>query len=74
MAHGYAPLHAAFVRNTIRHDHVECRQAVSGDEQQFVAEVVDVADFSARGWLDAVEMRFPKNMHSRSGVHRKTFP
>ncbi len=37
----------AFVGNRRRQDHVEGGNAIAGDQQQFVAEIVDVAHFAA---------------------------
>ena len=55
---------AAFVRDAGGHDHVEGGEPVGGDHQQLVAEIVNIADFSARGGLDAGEMGFSKNAAS----------
>jgi hypothetical protein len=53
--------HPAFVRDAFAHHHIEGRKAVRGDHQQFVAEFVDVPDFSTREKLNAGEIRFQQD-------------
>ena len=45
--------HFAFARNSIRHDHVKCRNSIARDEKQFIAEVKDLAHFAALDFFDA---------------------
>ncbi len=50
--------HASFVGNAFRHDHVERRKAVGGDDQEPVSgNFVDVADLTARKQRHAGEVR-----------------
>jgi hypothetical protein len=53
--------HSAFVRDAFVHDHIKCRKPVSGDDQQFIAEFVNVTHFSSRKELDTGKIRFQQN-------------
>jgi hypothetical protein len=57
---------AALVGNGRGKDDVEGGEAVGGDDQELVAEIIDVTDFSARGGSEAGELRFANNFHGRS--------
>src|ERR1019366_10223764 len=60
--------HAALVRNTLVHHDVEGGEAVGGNHQQFVAQLIDVPDFAARKEFDSRQMRFEKSCVSH-GLH-----
>ncbi len=48
--------HLAFARNAVGHDDVEGGNAIAGDEQETVAEVIDFADFAGADFFDAGEV------------------
>src|SRR6266852_5312880 len=58
---------AALVGDWRGKDDVEGGEPVRGDDQELVAEIVDVADFAARSRCQAGELRFPHDFHGRSG-------
>ena len=57
---------AALVGNGRGKDNVEGGQPVCGDDQKVIAEIVDVADFAARGGCATGELRLSNNLHGRS--------
>ena len=53
--------HPALVRYAFAHHDIKGGQAVGGDDQQFVAEFINVPDFSSRKELDTGQIRFQQN-------------
>src|ERR1700747_444996 len=60
----------SFVGNCSRHDDVEGGEAVSGDDEKLVAEIIDVAHLAAGGGRDSREIGFSYGAHHWCGRHR----
>ncbi len=57
---------AAFVRDRSGKNYVESGEPVRSDDQQLVAEIIDVTDLTARGGGQARELRLPDDFHGRN--------
>ena len=57
----------SFIRNRCGHDDIECGKTVGGDNEQFVAEIVDVAHFAASRGRNAGEICFLQDAHGSRG-------
>ena len=60
---------AALVGNRRGHDDVESREAVGGDEEETVAEIINVANLAASGRRESGEMCFTKDTSCGGGGH-----
>src|SRR4030095_6138786 len=56
------------------HYDVEGREPVGGDDEEPVAEIIDVANLAARRGREARKICFAKYSHCGRGRHRRFFP